>query len=201
MFYYLLLQVISCLVAVALAAAEPHGVYGVPALYNSYPNWPGVSGLGFSSTCYGCYGRKKRSAEPHGYGYPLVYGYAPHLVRALGPGVAGHPGGATSYVAGSGPGIGKRSADAEPHGLYAYHALPAYSVRGVSQLHAGGGHSFQHVALGKRSADAEPAFQNYGYPYALAHAVVPGSAYGIHQAHPGAGHSFQHVSRAHLWGR
>merc|ERR1711892_305867 len=145
------LLVISCLVAVALAAAEPHGVYGVPALYNSYPNWPGVSGLGFSSTCYGCYGRKKRSVEPHG--------------------------------------------------LCAYHALPAYSVRGVSQLHAGGGHSFQHVALGKRSADAEPAFQHYGYPYALAHAVVPGSAYGIHQAHPGAGHSFQHVSRAHLWGR
>merc|ERR1712106_328454 len=124
------LLVISCLVAMALAAAEPHGVYGVPALYNSYPNWPGVSGLGFSSTCYGCYGRKKRSA------------------------------------------------DAEPHGLYAHHALPAYSVGGVSQLHAGGGHSFQHVALG--------------------HAVVPGSAYGIHQAHPGAGHSFQHVSRAHL---
>merc|ERR1712106_1209512 len=153
------LLVISCLVAVALAAAEPHGVHGVPAIYNSYPNWPGVSGLGFSSTCYGCYGRKKRSAEPHGYGYPLVHGYAPHVVRALGPGVAGHPGGATSYVAGSGPG------------------------------------------LGKRSADAEPAFQHYGYPYALAHAVVPGSAYGIHQAHPGAGHSFQHVSRVHLWGR
>ena len=121
-------------------------------------------------------------------------------VIAKGPGVAGHPGGATSYVAGSGPGIGKRSADAEPHGIYGYAPfLPAYSVRGVSQLHAGGGHSFQHVALGKRSADADPAFQYYGYPYALAHAVVPGSAYGVSQAHPGAAHSFQHVSRAHLW--
>jgi len=193
------LMVISCLVAVAMADAEadPWAHY-YPALYNSYPNWPGVSGLGFSSTCYGCYGKKKRSAEPHyGYGYPLVYGYLPHA-PVHGPGVAGHPGGATSYVAGSGPGIGKRSADAEPHGLYGlvHYGLPAYSVRGINQVHAGGGHSFQHVSLGKRSADPEPAFQNYGYPYALAHAVVPSTAYGIHQLHPGAGHSFQHVSRA-----
>merc|ERR1719350_1028892 len=193
------LLVLCCVAAVAVS--DPHGyVHAVPALYNAYPNWPGVRGLGFSSTCYGCYGRKKRSAEPHGYGYPLVYGYVPHVI-APGPGVGVHPGGATSYVAGSGPGLGKRSAEPEPQLLLPYHALPAYSVRGVSQLHAGGGHSFQHVALGKRSADAEPAFQNYGYPYALGHAVVPGTAYGIHQAHPGAGHSFQHVSRAHPWGR
>ena len=79
--------------------------------------------------------------------HPLVYGYVPRIV-VPGPGVAGHPGGATSYVAGSGPGIGKRSAEPQ-HLLAAYHALPAYSVRGLSQLHAGGGHSFQHYALGK----------------------------------------------------
>merc|ERR1711892_1199045 len=38
----------------------------VPALLNSYPNWPGVSTPFSSSTCYGC--RGKRSAEP-GYGF------------------------------------------------------------------------------------------------------------------------------------
>jgi len=196
------LVVISCLASLALGEAEPLGyLHAVPALYNAYPNWPGVRGLGFSSTCYGCYGRKKRSAEPH-LVHHLVYGYVPRVV-VPGPGVAGHPGGATSYVAGSGPGIGKRSADPEPQSLLpaVYHALPAYSVRGISQLHAGGGHSFQHYALGKRSADPEPAFQNYGYPYALAHHVVPGTAYGINQAHPGAASSFQHVSRVHAWGK
>merc|ERR1712013_72224 len=93
--------VLSCLAGLTLGKAEPLGyLHAVPALYNAYPNWPGVQGLGFSSTCYGCYGRKKRSAEPQ-------------------------------------------------HLLAAYHALPAYSVRGLSQLHAGGGHSFQHYALGK----------------------------------------------------
>ena len=142
---------LTCLVALTLGDAQPLGyLHAVPALYNAYPNWPGVRGLGFSSTCYGCYGRKKRSAEPHLY-HPLVYGYVSHVV-APGPGVAGHPGGATSYVAGSGPGIGKRSAGPEPepqHLLAAYHALPGYSVRGLSQLHAGGGHSFQHYALGR----------------------------------------------------
>eukprot|EP00092_Neocalanus_flemingeri_P041057 GFUD01044707.1.p2 GENE.GFUD01044707.1~~GFUD01044707.1.p2 ORF type:complete len:181 (-),score=32.93 GFUD01044707.1:51-593(-) len=177
----MILLVISCLASLAMAEAEadPWAHY-YPTLHNVYPNWPGVSGLGFSSTCYGCYGKKKRSAEPHyGYGYPLAYGYLPHA-PVHGPGVAGHPGGATSYVAGSGPGIGKRSADAEPHGFVPY-ALP-YSVRGIDQVHPGGGHSVQHVALGvgKRSANAEPAFQNYGVPYALAHAVVPSTAYGVH---------------------
>merc|ERR1712121_558173 len=175
----------SCLVALAVGDADPHVFYHAPALLNAYPNWPGVRAPGFSSTCYGCYGKKKRSAdaEPHGF-----YGVAPYyrpfvgfVPRVVAPGVAGHGGGATSYVAGSGPGIGKRSADPEPQSLLpaVYHALPAYSVRGISQLHAGGGHSFQHYALGKRSADPEPAFQNYGYPYALAHHVVPGTAYGI----------------------
>merc|ERR1712179_420344 len=116
--------VLTCLVALTLGDAQPLGYLpAVPALYNAYPNWPGVRGLGFSSTCYGCYGRKKRSAEPHGYGYPLVYGYVPRVISP-GPGVGVHPGGATSYVAGSGPGLGKRSADPEPQLLLPYHALP-----------------------------------------------------------------------------
>merc|ERR1711935_714516 len=44
----------------------------VPALLNSYPNWPGVSTPFSSSTCYGC--RGKRSAEP---GYGLVHHFVP----------------------------------------------------------------------------------------------------------------------------
>merc|ERR1712042_12213 len=101
-----------------------------PALYNSYPNWPGVSTPYPSSTCFGC--RGKRSAEPGYYGYGLPYFGGYHY----GPGIAGHPGAATSYVARSPQGLGKRSADAEadadaayvghgfPHGSAAYAAYP-----------------------------------------------------------------------------
>merc|ERR1739838_892335 len=42
-----------------------------PALYNAYPNWPGVSTPYSSSTCFGCRGKRSADAEP-GYGY---YGY------------------------------------------------------------------------------------------------------------------------------
>ena len=54
-----MVQVICASVATTLAApeaeADPHYVaYGyVPALYNSYPNWPGVSTPYSSSTCFG----------------------------------------------------------------------------------------------------------------------------------------------------
>merc|ERR1711910_313093 len=109
------LLVAAAVIAVASceaeAEADPGYLYGAyPALYNAYPNWPGVSAPGFSSTCYGCYGRKKRDAEPTAdaepkadadafygryyggylggyYGYPYGYG-----LRAYGPGIAGHPG-------------------------------------------------------------------------------------------------------------
>merc|ERR1712226_751389 len=57
----------------AEAEADPLGYYGLPLAYHTgYPNWPGVRGLGFSSTCYGC--RGKRSAEPV-YGLPLLRAY------------------------------------------------------------------------------------------------------------------------------
>merc|ERR1712008_145444 len=65
----------------------------VPALLNSYPNWPGVSTPFSSSTCYGC--RGKRSAEP---GYGLVHHFVPQ----------GHPGFVGSYQSVT---RGKRSAD------------------------------------------------------------------------------------------
>merc|ERR1711887_327025 len=119
--------------AVALAAPEADPHYGyAPVLYNAYPNWPGVSTPYSSSTCFGC--RGKRSAEPGYYGYGLPYFGGYHY----GPGIAGHPGAATSYVARSPQGLGKRSADAEadadaayvghgfPHGSAAYAAYPVH---------------------------------------------------------------------------
>merc|ERR1712215_444676 len=54
------------------------GLYGYPRsssyVYNSY-NWPGVSGPGFESTCWGCRGKRSADPEPgylgYGYGYGL----------------------------------------------------------------------------------------------------------------------------------
>merc|ERR1711887_327668 len=119
--------------AIALAAPEADPHYGyAPVLYNAYPNWPGVSTPYSSSTCFGC--RGKRSAEPGYYGYGLPYFGGYHY----GPGIAGHPGAATFYVARSPQGLGKRSADAEadadaayvghgfPHGSAAYAAYPVH---------------------------------------------------------------------------
>merc|ERR1711973_865814 len=80
------------------ADAEP-GYLVAPALYNAYPNWPGVSTPYSSSTCFGC--RGKRSAEADADAY----------YRAYLTGVAGHPTG-TSFVARSPQGLrGKRSAE------------------------------------------------------------------------------------------
>merc|ERR1712121_136193 len=76
------------------ADADAYYAAYYPALYNSYPNWPGVSTPFSSSTCFGC--RGKRSAEP---GY-----YLPGFYHGFYPGVAGHPTG-TSYVARSPQGL------------------------------------------------------------------------------------------------
>merc|ERR1719292_105933 len=184
--------VLTCLAALTLGDAQPLGyLHAVPALYNSYPNWPGVSGLGFSSTCYGCYGRKKRSAEPHyGYVYPLLH----HHVVPLGkPGVDGHPGGGTSYVAGGNTGIGKRSAD--PHYGYVYpllhHHVPLPVLKPGVAGHPGGATSYvagSGPGIGKRSADADP--HGVYVPY-----LLPAySVRGVSQLHPDGGHSFQHVA-------
>merc|ERR1712110_1368726 len=178
--------VAAAVIAVASceAEAEPGYVYGAyPALYNAYPNWPGVSAPGVSSTCYGCrphhfYGKREAEAEadpahfygaygyPYAfrpyyasgyagplpgasyqsvhrlhkreaeadaeadpalfygaYGYPYAYGAYPYGYRYGLAGVAAHPGAATSFVARSPQGLGKRSADADPallYGTYGY---------------------------------------------------------------------------------
>merc|ERR1712061_821995 len=97
------------------AEADADAYYGYyPALYNAYPNWPGVSTPFASSTCFGCRGKRSADAEAepglfyapygYGYGYPYAYGYRYGL-----PGVAGHPGAATSFVARS-PRVSARGA-------------------------------------------------------------------------------------------
>merc|ERR1712076_201092 len=109
--------------AEAEAEAEPHlGYYGLPLAYHTgYPSWPGVRGLGFSSTCWGC--RGKRSAEPHGFPLLAAYHHAPlpltflhHLVPT-----------ATGEVTESGDGYEVK----QTHGL---HASSFQSVtRGVAE--------------------------------------------------------------------
>merc|ERR1712062_202392 len=146
-------------VASCEAEADPGYFYGAyPALYNAYPNWPGVTTPYSQSTCYGCYGKRSADAEAgpalfyapygYGYGYPYAYGYRYGL-----PGVAGHPGAATSFVARSPQGVGKRSADAEPGYLaypYAYapfvpvsHSTHGYGPSGYA---VAGPNSFQAVS-------------------------------------------------------
>merc|ERR1712019_112501 len=110
------LILLTALAAVAMAEPEAEaGYYGYhPGFYGYYGhqlNWPAYSAPGFSSQCFGC--RSKRSAEadaePGYYGYPYgYYGYPYHYgYRAFGPGVAGHAGGGTSFVARSPQGAGK----------------------------------------------------------------------------------------------
>jgi len=151
-------------VATALASpvadADPHyAAYGyvVPALFNSYPNWPGVSTPYSSSTCFGCRGKRSADADADAsalYGY---YGYAPYAYAPYGyapygyglTGVAGHPTG-TSYTARSPQGLGKRSADAEPE------ADAHYSAYGYGY----------------------PTAYGYGYPSAYAYGYGYPRAYG-----------------------
>jgi len=163
---------------VAAATAEPYyGGYG----YGGYGHggYAGHYGGGSSYVGRTIWGLGKRSAdaepeaeaeavaapeaapeaEPHyGYGYGLGY---------YGPGIAGHPGLATSFVARSPQGLrGKRSA--EPYyGYYGQYSWPSYSAPGfTSTVHRSLSTKDLCVwgARGKRSADPEPY---YGYGYGL----------------------------------
>merc|ERR1712184_63894 len=166
------LLVVAC-AAVAVSAEAEAGYLGyAPALLNAYPNWPGVSTPYSQSTCYGCrpgyaYGKRSADAEAeadpallygaYGYGaYPYAaygaypYGYRYGLARVAGP-----PGAATSFVARSPQGLGKRSADADPALLYGTYGYGPFvtgntygygpSGYGVSQGHPGAASSFQSV--------------------------------------------------------
>merc|ERR1711899_79430 len=91
-----------------------HGLRPFYGLWGHQQGWPGVVAPGFSSQCFGCRGKRsaEADAEPGYYGYPYgyyghpyaygygYYGYPYHYgYRAFGPGVAGHVGGGTSFVA------------------------------------------------------------------------------------------------------
>merc|ERR1712121_130553 len=134
-------------------------------------------------------------ADPYyGYGYLA----APLYRYRYGPGIALHPGVATSFVARSPQGIGKRSADAEPLGVVVGHTVGLglnniHGLRhfgsgyGISQLHPSG-HSFQAInRLHKREAEAEPeaeaeaeADPYYGYGYGLGYAGLGYSRLGYY---------------------
>merc|ERR1712018_757170 len=121
------------------ADAEPEPEAEADAYY-SYPYYG--YGYGYRTPGYGythVHRFGKRSAEPEPfYGY---YGYYPHPY-AYGPGVAGHPGGATSYTQRSPLGLrGKRSADPEPYYGYPYYGFARYGYGyGLP------GHSYAHFA-------------------------------------------------------
>merc|ERR1712170_314037 len=113
--------------------AEADAYYGYP--YYGY-------GYGYRTPGYGythVHRFGKRSAEPEPfYGY---YGYYPHPY-AYGPGVAGHPGGATSYTQRSPQGLrGKRSAEPEP-----YYGYPYYGYAHYGYGYGLPGHSYAHFA-------------------------------------------------------
>merc|ERR1712051_568483 len=123
----------------AEAEADPallYGAYGYAGLPYAYGAYPYAYGLPAAAYAYGA--------------YPYAYGY-----RAL-AGVAGHPGAATSFVARSPQGLGKRSADADPALLYGAYGVAPYvtgntygygpSGYGISQGHPGAAVSHQFVS-------------------------------------------------------
>merc|ERR1719220_1256820 len=98
--------------------ADPGYVVAAPALLNAYPNWPGVSTPYTQSTCFGCRGYiGKRSADADAEPGYLAYGYG---LRPYAYGYGLRPFGATSFVARSPQGLGKRSADADADAYYGY---------------------------------------------------------------------------------
>merc|ERR1711862_323722 len=163
------LLVVAC-AAVAVSAEADAGYLGyAPALLNAYPNWPGVSTPYSQSTCFGCrpgyaYGKRSADAEAeadpallygaYGYAAPYAYGAYPYAYGLAG--VAAHPGAATSFVARSPQGLGKRSAEADPALLLGTYGVAPYvtgSTYGygpsgytVAQGHPGFSSSYQSVS-------------------------------------------------------
>merc|ERR1712012_1283460 len=145
----------------AVAVAEPYygyGYYGFP--YGHQQAWPGVRAPGFSSTCFGCLG--KRSADEA----------APaEADKVFG---SGH----NSYVGQTVwgfPSKAKRSAEADPEAEAEAEAAPYYYGYYGHQLnwpsyYAPGFSSTVWGARGKRSA--EPAYGYYGYPLDIMDTVM-----------------------------
>merc|ERR1711935_678403 len=202
------LLIASTLAAVSLAAPEAeadalyttygYAAYGYPALHNAYPNWPGVSAPGFSSTVFGLRGKRSADADAdafygtYGYGVAPYAAYAPYTYGYGLTGVAGHPTG-SSYVARSPQGLslrGKRSADADA--LYSTYSYAGYGYPALHNAYpnwpgvsAPGFSSTVFGLRGKRSADADADayyYGGYGYPHAY-------SGYGYPSAYRGYGYA------------
>merc|ERR1712117_30398 len=162
----------------AEAEADPallygaYGYAGVPYAYGAYPYACGLTaayGLAgevaapTASGYLNLYGKRSADAEAdpallygaYGYAAPYAYGAYPYGYRYGLAGVAAHPGAATSFVARSPQGLGKRSADADPALLLGTYGYGPYvtgntygygpSGYGISQGHPGAASSFQSV--------------------------------------------------------
>merc|ERR1739844_107385 len=221
------LLLLTALADVALAEPEADAYYGYGGYYGHglygygyhQLGWPSYSAPGFTSTVWGARGKRSAepSAEPHGYGFygyhPYAYGlYHPyafrHHVAAVaapeGTGVAGHPGGATSFVSRSPQGLrGKRSAE-EGEAVAEEAAAPAAHVAVAHPFYGYYGHQLQWPSIrapgfsaqcfgcrGKRSAEAEPGYGYYGYP---AYRGYYGYPYGLGVAGHPTGTSYSHRS-------
>ena len=151
--------------AAAAYGAYPYA-YGLTAAY-------GLAGEVAAPTASGylnLYGKRSADAEAeadpallygaYGYGaypYARAYGAYPYAYGYGLAGVAAHPGAATSFVARSPQGLGKRSADAEAdpallYGTYGYGPYVTGNTYGygpsgytVAQGHPGASSSFQSV--------------------------------------------------------
>merc|ERR1712193_603754 len=121
-----------------------------------------------------------------------------------GPGIAAHPGYATSFTYRSPQGLrGKRSADAEPEAEAdaeaGYYGYPYYGYGNYGYGYGLPGRSFAHFGghfLGKRSAEAEaePAYYGLGYGYGLYRPYFGYRAYGPGIARHPSGTSFTYRS-------
>merc|ERR1712025_504828 len=155
----------------AEAEADPallYGAYGYPYAYGAYPytaafGYAGEVVAPVRSGYLNLYGKRSADAEAdpallygaYGYGYP-AYGAYPYAYGYGLAGVAAHPGAATSFVARSPQGLGKRSAEADPAlllGTYGVAPFVTGSTYGygpsgytVAQGHPGFSSSYQSVS-------------------------------------------------------
>merc|ERR1712072_1266134 len=178
------LILLSALAAVALAEPEPHyGYYGYPF---HQQHWPSVRAPGFSSTCWGCRGKRSAEPSPHGfygyYGHPFVYhGLAAPAVADNVNRVAGVAAAVRSSFSSAWPGatvsvsnIGKRSAEPDNVNLVSGGSpFPSYTGKWP-----GATVSVDHGKK-KRSAEPHGYYGYYGHPYGYY-----GYPYLHHVAHP-----------------
>merc|ERR1712088_1070764 len=150
------LLLLTALAAVALAEPEAEArYYGDNPGFSGYghqQNWPSARTYGFSSTCWGCRGKRSADAdaEPAYYGYPYGSGYRSY----------GFP--ARSFTYRSPQGLrGKRSAEAEPEAEA--EAEPRYYGYGSYGYNFGSyGYPYGYRAYG-RGVAAHPTGNSFTY--------------------------------------